>query len=206
MGDLFDFGSDGDRLASFLFIRWKATGCWVDVNAGDGKRRRSLWPENISVLIGFEMNRYLGLIEEAEKARRKVKDLIDRFPPEKRERMLFDKWSLKDVVAHLNTWMVHDIDCLENLKRGVELYWEPDVDEFNERGVGLRRSNSWVEVYAEFTSLIKKLESLYRELPEELFEVNIWKDHGETVVKFLEGDIKHLESEHIPALEKLVRQ
>lgn len=150
------------------------------------------------------MNRYLGLIEEAEKARRKVKDLIDRFPLEKREDTLFDKWSLKDVVTHLNTWMVHDIDCLESLKRRVEPYWEPDVDEFNERGVGLRRSKSWAEVYFEFTSLIKKLESLYRELPEELFEVNIWKNHDEMVVKFLEGEVKHWEGEHVPQLEKIV--
>jgi len=152
------------------------------------------------------MSKYLDLIEKVEGVRYKVKNLIDRFPANKREAVLFDKWSLKDVVAHLNTWMVHDIDCLENLMRGAEPYWEPDVDKFNEEGVSTRKSKSWEEVYDEFVFLVEKLNRVYRQLPEDLFEVNIWKNHDETAVKFLEGEIRHWEGEHVPLLEKIVNQ
>lgn len=152
------------------------------------------------------MNKYADLIEKVEEVRQRVKGLIDRFPPDKREKILFSKWSLKDVVSHLNIWMAHDIDCLESLMRRVEPYWEPDVEEFNTRGVNIGRDKSWTEVYNEFVFLIERLNKIFRQLPEKLFEMKIWKDHNETAVKFLEEEIKHLEGEHIPQLEKIVTQ
>ncbi|MEK7524988.1 MAG: hypothetical protein AAB548_01290 [Patescibacteria group bacterium] len=152
------------------------------------------------------MSKYSDLIEKTENVRNRVRDLVDHFPPEKREEILYDRWSLKDVVAHLNTWMIHDVGCLESLMKGIEPYWEPDVDEFNERGVSARRDKSWEDVYVEFVLLMEKLNRIYRQLPEDLFEMKIWKDHDETAVKFLEGEITHWEGEHIPLLEKTLKR
>ncbi len=150
------------------------------------------------------MENYRELLQKFKYVKQQVKDLIDQFPENKREEILFDKWSLKDVVAHLNHWMVHDIDCLENLLKGEEPYWEPDVEEFNTKGVNARKDKSWDELYVEFTGLIEKLTKLYENLPEELQNKKIWKDKDETPLKFLEEDIHHWEGEHIPALEKVI--
>jgi len=141
-----------------------------------------------------ELNKFVEIEE-------KLEGLIESYPAEKREEILFDKWSLKDVVAHLNHWMIHDIDCLENLLRGDEPFWEPDVEEFNQRGVEERKNRPWDELYSEFIGLIKQLASLYKNLPEDLQNKRFWKDKTETPLTFLREDINHWEAGHIPFLE-----
>jgi hypothetical protein len=44
--------------------------------------------------------------------------------------------------------MIHDIDCLENLAQGMKPFWEPDVEEFNQLGVEMRKDKTWSEVYS----------------------------------------------------------
>src|SRR6266404_433618 len=137
------------------------------------------------------MNKYSGLLAEFKLVKTEVKNLICRFPAENREEFLFDKWSLKDVVAHLNHWMVHDIKCLEDLKNGKKSYWEPDVDDYNKKGVEARKDMSWEELYEEFDDLQKRLILLYENIPEKLYEVDIFDDHKENTFTFLRGDIEH---------------
>ncbi len=147
------------------------------------------------------MKKYQTEIDKLQEIHNKVKSLIDQYSPEKRELLIFDKWSLKDVVAHLSAWMEDDLKALDNLMEGKKSYWEPDVEEFNERGVESRKSKLWEEIYFEFTSLIDKLIDLYRNLPVELQNKKVWQDREETAMKFLEEDINHWEEEHIPSLE-----
>lgn len=130
-----------------------------------------------------------------------VKNLIDQYPPDRREIVIFDKWTLKDVVAHLNHWMVHDIDCIDHLMRGEEPYWHPDKDEFNNEGVAIRKIKSWEGIYDEFNMLFDKLLDVYKKLPPELQNKPIWKGYGSTPLKFIFDDIRHWEGEHIPSLE-----
>ena len=147
------------------------------------------------------MKKYQTEIDKLQEIHNKVKSLIDQYSPEKRELLIFDKWSLKDVVAHLSAWMEDDLKALDNLMEGKKSYWEPDVEEFNERGVESRKRKLWEEIYFEFTSLIDKLIDLYRNLPVELQNKKVWQDREETAMKFLEEDINHWEEEHIPSLE-----
>jgi hypothetical protein len=127
----------------------------------------------------------------------KITSLLEEFPKDRHQDILFDQWSLKDIVAHLSNWMVHDISCLKALTEGKEPYWEQDVDDFNAKGVALRKDKTWDEVFNEFLTLRDTLIRLYENIPQDLWDKPIWKDKGETANRFLDEDIAHWEGEHL---------
>lgn len=130
-------------------------------------------------------------------------ETIGHFSSQRREEKLFDKWSLKDVLAHLNIWMIHDIDCLKALREGKEPYWEPDIDEFNTRGVDERKNKNWNEVFKEFEDLSHQLIEVYKTLPNELWNKPIWKGRKQTAKRFLYDDIGHWRDEHLMEIKGL---
>ena len=146
------------------------------------------------------MKNYSELLNEFTKISEELDNLIQKFSSERREEVVFDKWSLKNVVSHLNHWMIHDLDCLNVLLNGKVPYWEPDVEEFNRKGVEARSNNNWDQVYTEFVELKNKLLTLYKEIPEDLRNKRIWPDKNETPTRFLEEDIQHWRDEHITSL------
>jgi hypothetical protein len=150
------------------------------------------------------MAKYQNELENFIKTKREVKDLIDSFPQDKREIIMFDKWSLKDVVAHLSHWMEDDLSALNNLMNGKNSYWYPDVDKFNEEGVNKRRNKTWDEVYLEFTRLINDLDAAYNKLSDEQFEQEMWQNLKGTPLRSIKVDIEHWREEHIPSLMKKV--
>ncbi len=139
-------------------------------------------------------------IKEFGEVRQELIEKIACFPPDQRTQTLFDKWSLKDVLAHLNHWIEHDINCLEALKRGEEPIWEPDVDIFNAQGVDKRKSQTWEEVYKEFEGQGEKLLGLYQSLPDGLWNKEFWQNREETPATFLKENIDHWRGEHLPQL------
>lgn len=128
--------------------------------------------------------------------------LFNAFPADRRTDLLFDKWSLKNIVAHLNGWMVHDIECLNALLENREPFWEPDVDEFNNKGVEDRKHHSWETIHHEFVDLSTKLIGIYEALPDEVWDMPIWRGKSETAKKFLEEDIAHWGNEHLADLKE----
>ena len=136
-------------------------------------------------------------INQLKKLREDIIYFVGKYPLDKRDVVIFDKWTLKDVLAHLSNWIIHDIDCLEALKEDGEPFWEPDVDEFNARGILDRKSKNWNEVLNEFSSLSQKLIEIYETLPNDLWEKDIWKGRGQTAKRFLYEDVEHWRNEHL---------
>ena len=139
-------------------------------------------------------------IKQLEKIRDSLLQAISGFPESKRNEFLFDKWNLKDVIAHLNNWMVHDINCLNAVKENRIPRWEPSTDEFNMRGTLERKSLSWDQLCQEFTKLSSYLIKIYKEYPPNLLSAKIWPDHSyETPFTFTKSNIDHwqLELENI---------
>jgi hypothetical protein len=129
-------------------------------------------------------------------------NIFNEWPEQYRLKPLFDKWSLKDVVAHLSNWMIHDIECLNGLKQGTEPYWEPSTEEFNLKGVSSREGYKWDKVYSEFVNKGEELEEIYNTMPEGLWDVPIWRGYGLTARKFLQADIDHWKNEHLVQMRK----
>lgn len=152
------------------------------------------------------MLKHKDLLKKFIEVKQEVKNLVDKFPESSREEILFDKWSLKDVLAHLNHWMENDLGALENLVNGKKSYWYPDVEQFNTDGVSKRKERSWEEVYNEFVTLMKELESKYDNLDSSLFEADLWQNHKGTPYDSVNIDIGHWEKEHIPSLKEVLKR
>jgi hypothetical protein len=145
---------------------------------------------------------YNKKISEFKSLIEKTIEYINKFPENMRETMIFDAWTLKDVVAHLNHWAQHDLNCLYALKNDEEPYWAPDVDLYNQEGVTARKNNSWEEVYTEFKKLTESVISELENLPDELWNKKFWSDRRFTPKLFLDIDIDHYKNEHLPELER----
>lgn len=146
------------------------------------------------------MDSYSELLNKFKKISNELDNMIQKFPSERRDEVVFDKWSLKNVVSHLNHWMTHNINCLEALKQGKTPYWQPDTDEYNRQGVEKRKDLKWEDVYSEFLTLKDKQISSYKSLPRELYEKKFWDERRHTPLSFLSNDISHWKDEHIKAL------
>lgn len=147
------------------------------------------------------MKNYKVKVQDFKKIADNLETLILDFPEDKRENIIFDRWSLKDVISHLNHWMVHDIDCLTALLDGKVPFWESDVETFNTRGIEKRRDLTWNKVFNEFLMLKKKLINLYESIDGHLINERIWPDRNQTPLRFVEDDIKHWKGEHLAQLE-----
>lgn len=146
------------------------------------------------------MEDYKNKIQLFKNISEELESLILKFPDEKREEIIFDKWSLKNVVSHLNHWMIHDIDCLTSLLNGQIPFWEPDVEVFNARGVDQRKNLSWDEIFSEFVELKCKLIDVFEKVDEKMVNIKIWPDKNETAIKILDDDIYHFRYEHVTQL------
>jgi hypothetical protein len=142
-------------------------------------------------------------IEKFKDVTQQITTLIRNCSQSQRDSVLFDKWRLKDLVAHLSNWMAHDIECLTALKENREPYWEPDVDEFNAKGIEARKELDWNVVYEEFINLIQRLINTYETMPAGLWEKPIWtKYKDQTPCKFLEDNISHWQNEHLEDIKQ----
>lgn len=145
------------------------------------------------------------LLEDFKKTRRDLVMVVEKFPKNRREEILFGDWSLKDILAHLNNWILHDISCLEKLKQGKEPFWEPSVESFNNRAIQRRKNNAWDEIYDEFISLGDELIEKYQKLPVNLRKTKIWDNKDFTPEKSLEVDIGHWKN-HLQEIVKYSAQ
>jgi hypothetical protein len=134
-------------------------------------------------------------IVEIEKIRDSLLQTFSDFPVNSRDQILFGEWTIKDVIAHINNWMIHDIDCLTALIENKIPFWEPNIDEFNKKGTKLRKQYSWSQLIAEFRKLCDHLLEIYRNYPNNLLSSRIWPDIDETPETFIQEHIDHWQLE-----------
>jgi len=147
-----------------------------------------------------------GLIEELKNSRLALIRAVDNFPKDKREEILFNKWSLKDVMAHVSGWDNATIDLLKKIKKGKTPEWIGSVYGFNRRSVEKRKKWSWQKVYKEFVRVGREIVGAYESVPKELWEKRVWENRGFTPKKFIKIDIRHYRNEHLPQIMRFVRQ
>lgn len=128
-------------------------------------------------------------------------DLVNKFPVEDREKVLFDKWSLKDVLAHVIGWNDLNTEHVIDVAQGTEPEWVADVDKYNDQQVNKRKSFSWEKVYDEFVQSGERLADTFQELPGEIWDKKCGYEKRYTPRAYLEHMIEHYEKEHIPQLE-----
>ncbi|OGY39448.1 MAG: hypothetical protein A2391_01545 [Candidatus Brennerbacteria bacterium RIFOXYB1_FULL_41_13] len=142
------------------------------------------------------------LLKEFRQSRKSLFSAIKRFPIRFREEVLFDKWSLKDVVAHINGWDVLTIEAIKTFKKSRFPKWGTTVAEFNKISVLKRKKWSWNKVFAEFKKLGVQIHKEYSSLPEELWNKKIYRNRSFTPKTFLKIDIHRYAKEHLPVILK----
>ena len=143
-------------------------------------------------------------LEEFEKVRLILIQSLNDFPKERREEVLFDKWSLKDVVAHLSGWMSAAANNIKSLKEGQTPLWVESIDKFNQDNVEKRRDWGWERLHQELVEVSNEFVQEYRGLPEELWEKKYWPNRSFTPKKILEIELKHWRDSHQLQLTKFI--
>jgi hypothetical protein len=150
------------------------------------------------------MDDWNKLILELKKVRLELISAIDKFPKEKREEILFDKWSLKDILSHLSGWDKFTIQKINEFLNGKIPRWEISIDKFNDLNVTKNKNKPWNEIYDEFVKLSLQNIKSYKIIPTTKHDSLIWKDKKYTPKKFLMIDIDHYKNEHLSKILKVL--
>lgn len=147
-------------------------------------------------------------IIDYQKARFSFIKLIDRFPKTKREELLFDEWSLKDMLVHLIGWAEHQIEIIRYIKQAKTV---PDdvgglKNSINTNLVAKRRGEGWSKVYKTFLNIGDELEKEYSGLTPELWKKEIWTGKGYTPCSYFQIEINHYQKTHGPQIQKVLKK
>lgn len=146
------------------------------------------------------------LIKEFEEAKQDLIKIINSFPEEKREKTLFDKWSLKNLLSHLTGWGNYQISTLKQFKRGAEPIVPKSLkSSINDVFVSKRSPWSWNKVYDEFLRISQDLIDEYRGLPGKLWKKEIWKNKKTTPQEFIKIEINHYRKTHGHQIKRILK-
>lgn len=137
--------------------------------------------------------------------------LVNQVPTEQRETVLFDQWSLKDILAHIGAWNLWSVQHVGHVIKKENVYWE-GVEEFNQRVVAESKDWKFEEVIKDLNSSVTKLVDTYKRLPEKIWDTSITftnvsteENKNYTPRYFLVEDIGHYKDEHIPQLQESLK-
>jgi hypothetical protein len=143
------------------------------------------------------------LVQKLQQLHKDLTNIVNEFPKDKREAVLFDKWSLKDVLTHMAGWnkcLKQNLDFLEQKKDPPHF---GKVDDFNAKIVKESRKYKWEDVFNDFVNSGEYLITSYKELSSRLFDNKFWPDKSSTPRKFLNIVIEHYE-EHSQKVKTLL--
>lgn len=144
------------------------------------------------------------LLEEFKKVREEFIGVVNKFPKDKREEILFDQWSLKQVLVHMARWDNCLSDNVEYLLEGKEPPFYGKVNDFNVVSQNLCKDWDWDKTYQEFLKGGERLIKTYESLAENLWGQKFWRDKNSTPEKFLKIVMHHYKKEHLPYLKKIL--
>lgn len=147
-----------------------------------------------------------GLAKKFKKVRARLIQDIDNFPEDKREVIIFDKWSLKNILSHLSGWASYQINTLQRLKRGEDVETPKNLKaSINEDLVSQQKDWVWDRVYQEFLKLSGELSKEYENLPKRMRGERIYNDKETTVKDFVEIEINHYDKTHGPQIKGVLK-
>ena len=143
-------------------------------------------------------------INEFKTLHQKLLSLINQSPKDRINDILFDKWSLHDVLVHLTAWNNINLFHTECIRDRKPFAWIADVDAFNHKEVTKHKNIPFEKIYQEFNQSGEKLIELFENLPD-----TTWKkkaiSHEATPERFLDCVIDHYKNEHIPQIENVLK-
>ena len=122
---------------------------------------------------------YLGDLERERIRWEELADLCARFPVGARERPGYytdpDRaWSVKDLLAHIGTWLAQGKSRLERIKAGTYEREELDIDALNARFLDAIRDQTWAVVWTQANSARTLLLGAWYELDVRTEDADWW--------------------------------
>lgn len=147
-----------------------------------------------------------NLIKEFKEARADLIDTVKQFPKDKKEEVLFDKWSLKDILVHLTGWGLHQIDTLRKFQKGKRIITPDNLKaSINEDRVAKGKNVDWDTVFKQFINIGEELVLEYDSLPSSLWDRRIWATKEITPKECIQIEINHYKSTHGPQIKKVLK-
>lgn len=146
-----------------------------------------------------------SLLEDFKKVREEFIGVVNKFPKDKQEEILFDQWNLKQVLIHMARWDNCLSDNVEYLKKGEEPPFYGKEDNFNAASQLLCKDWNWDKTYQEFLKGGERLIKTYESLAENLWTQKFWKTKNSTPEKFLQIVTHHYSYEHLPIVRKMMQ-
>lgn len=110
----------------------------------------------------------LSLAELLDRARSAEEALVARLSPEERSATgTPERWSAKDLIAHLTSWHQNGVEMLEAIVLGQTPPPRPNVDEANARTFEINATRSWDEVLAGASAAFDRLHELLPQLSDQ---------------------------------------
>ncbi len=141
-------------------------------------------------------------IRQLNNVRRELLESARKFPRGRHDEVLFGRWGLKDILAHISAWSWYSISCLESVRLGREPAWELHVQAFNQRETKRRRNWSFSKVLKELDRSSRELVRAYRNFDQSLWNKKFWPKRKWTPKKFLEIDLEHYRKDHLPKIKR----
>jgi len=147
-----------------------------------------------------------NLVVSFQKARDDLLKLLDKFPAGKRETILLDKWSLKNLLSHLTGWAKYQTTSLREFKKSGEIKFQKNLKKsINDDFVALRKDWNWNKVYNEFLKASESLIKEYKTLSGRQWKQSISKNKEETPADFIKIEINHYNKTHGPQINKALK-
>lgn len=119
------------------------------------------------------------------KVRQEFIETVDKFPKDKREKALFDKWSLKDILVHISRWDDVLSENIKYLKEGIEPPVHGSVQSFNDQSTQNGKDWGWDKAYKAFIKSGENAIKAYTTLKDDEWDKKYWKDKGATIPKLI---------------------
>lgn len=146
-----------------------------------------------------------NLVQELNAVIKSFLEDIKNFPAKDWEKILFDKWSLKQILIHLTGWADYQVQTLEEFQEEKEPVIPDRLKErINDDLVAKKGNEAWKKVYADFLKTEASLISQYKKLRDKDWDRKIWKDRQTTPRKFINLEIKHYKDTHGPQIQHLL--
>ena len=126
--------------------------------------------------------------------------IVINFSIEKRETVLFGRWTLKDILAHLLEWDRETIITIDKFLKKEALDWVESIDDFNSFSTKKWADTSFDDVFGEFNLLGMQLIDVYKSIPENLRSISLFPNSKETLAGQVSIDVSH----HLEHLAQII--
>ncbi|MCA9382595.1 DinB family protein [Candidatus Dojkabacteria bacterium] len=141
-------------------------------------------------------------VEDFKKVRMELLEFVQDLTPAQKNSKAFDKWTLKEVLAHMSGWDLQNVEDLDEMLQSRETPWIPNFDEYNNHSVAEAEDLSFSEVYQNFLESGAVFIETYKNLPAEVVAIHLWHGHDHTPISLLEENISHY-TNHLAEMKKV---